>query len=178
MDYELWISGRYAWFRPGTVKTLDNNGGLSCTTPGLGSFDVHMAAGADGGANEAFMKPRILMENSGENFFLRIPLTSTGSPVALYTTTNNHHSSQQITRQTKPTVSTIRQLLSQKKQTELARLESNFGKVKAPVAQAIQASVMWTQIYNPVENQGAFLPVSRAWTFTDQSGAAATDWAC
>ena len=185
-NYELRISGRYAWFRLGSVRALES-GVLAFTTPGLGAFQVtvveqtsYLQVNSDSNVRAEKRRLSGRVEQNGDETVLRIPFGSSGSSIGLYTTKDHANSRQSNTNlydEDVPTISSIQKLLEQKQQQELSRLQSTFGKDKAPVAQAIQAAVMWTLIYNPVENNAAFLPVSRAWSFAKRSGAANLDWA-
>ena len=68
-------------------------------------------------------------------------------------------------------VSNGRKHLGNARARELARIEESFGS-KSEVAKAIQAAVMWTCIYTPVEN-GPLMTVSRSWGHSAPSG---LDW--
>ena len=75
-----------------------------------------------------------------------------------------------------PSISEIEQTMNAKQKAEKDRILRSFG-AKASIAEAIQASVMWTLIYNPVEN-GPIMPVSRSgnWDNVEKSGATTDDW--
>ena len=68
-------------------------------------------------------------------------------------------------------VSNGRKHLGNARARELARIEEMFGS-KSEVAKAIEAAVMWTCIYTPVEN-GPLMTVSRSWGHSVPSG---LDW--
>jgi hypothetical protein len=67
--------------------------------------------------------------------------------------------------------------LQQRRRQEVARIRHKFRN-KAHVAEVIQNAVMWTMIYNPIEN-GPFMPVSRSpnWDFGARVNIATLDWA-
>eukprot|EP00536_Pseudo-nitzschia_multiseries_P006755 jgi/Psemu1/324467/estExt_fgenesh1_pg.C_1470007 len=67
--------------------------------------------------------------------------------------------------------------MERKEQTRIQQRYNHSDEV-GEVATAIQAAVMWSLIYNPIEN-GPFLPVSRAenWaSFGERAGATTPDW--
>ena len=82
-------------------------------------------------------------------------------------------------------VNEVERFIQEMENKEQIRMEQKFGggstnnnKSVAEVAKAIQAAVMWSLIYNPIEN-GPFMPVSRSenWaSFGDRAGATTPDW--
>lgn len=169
-DYEIQIDGRYAWYRPGEVSTTTNEAGtdqLIFSTPGLGAVNVTLAIGANTIFREvtAAAEERWLQQTD-DNACLRLQLTKPGQPVGFAANVPF------------PSLEDITAKIKESKLAEEARRKKKFGDSKYAVAEAIQSTVMWTLIYNPLENQGLFMPVSRIerWTFPDRSGAATTDW--
>lgn len=173
-DFEIHIEPRYAWFRPGSVTETQD--GISFLTPGLGNVKLTTIFEDDPnegvGSEYSTKVSRLLGQASSENATSTAPvlkivrLDSSGQKVGFVAGTESV-----------PSISEMQSTIRTKKMTEQARIHKKFGDNKAPVAEAIQCAVMWTLIYNPVEN-GPFMPVSRSenWAFTDKSGATTQDW--
>ena len=70
----------------------------------------------------------------------------------------------------------LERTLRERKIDAQRKLEKSYGE-NAKVAEAIEAAVMWSWIYNPIEG-GPFLPVSRAWgnNMGGQTNSANPDW--
>jgi hypothetical protein len=179
-DYEIHLQGRYGWFRPGTVSTTTTAAGtpqLTFSTPGLGVVNVtlttndyiHSTAGSSSKAIPAEESRRLNSRQSepdSDSSFLRILLTKPHQPIG-------------FGAEMKPMKSEdIAAKLQVAKEAEQDRIRSKFGDSKYAMAEALQSAAMWTTIYNPLENDGLFTPVSRTdfWVFLGNSGAATTDW--
>jgi len=176
-DFELHIGGRYAWFSPGNVT--ETPAGLLYTTPGLGTtmlttvFDSQSQEHATE-RNVASLKTRHLMmsnenthKHNQQTAMLNISFTSTGLGMPKIGFT--------VGMESVPSLPKMEATIQARKFAEKQRITSKFGN-KAAVAEAIQASVMWTLIFCPVEN-GPFMPVSRWDNWDGNSGFATKDWA-
>jgi hypothetical protein len=174
-DYEIQLEGRYAWYRPGEVSTTTEGGTpqLTFSTPGFGAANITVATsqGAPPQTIEYSVEQRRLDarqtgHNLTDNIFLKIPLVKQDQPIGF------------VANVPFPTLEDINAKVQEGKLKEQTRIKNKFGEAKSNVAEAIQSAVMWTLIYNPLENQGLLMPVTRAehWTFPQRSGAATTDW--
>ena len=169
-EFNLLIVPRYAWYRPGNISVNDNNENLhiSFTSPGLGVIDFVPIVKEDIGLD----KPsRIAMLEASDDFNISLKF-SLGSPDSTIGFYSNYKSTNKIPY----SLAEIKKHLQTKKAEEKGRIHCKYGR-KASIAEAIQAAVMWTMIYNPIEN-GPFMPVSRSenWSFAQRSGATASDW--
>jgi hypothetical protein len=174
-DYEIHISARYAWYRPGVVSFPPSGRQISFQTPGFDAMTVNVAP-TYGMRNEepchsSYLKPseiRIGRRNlrPWTMPFMRIFIWNPGEPAGFT-----------AGMPAKTTTSEIMDAIRIQREAEEQRLKSRFGR-KAAVAEAIQSAIAWTLIYNPVENSAPFLPVSRSknWDFAQKSGATAADW--
>lgn len=182
-DFELHIGGRYAWFRPGCV--YETPAGLSFSTPGLGDIELMTVFDDDSVLSNSGIITTLKDEDSTlrtsrqledvlqegtahsskKKSILKIPLGNSGQKVGFVAGTKSV-----------PSILELQATIHAKEKVENKRIHRKFG-TKAAVAEAIQASVMWTYIYNPVEN-GPFMPVSRwgNWDFGERSGATTHDW--
>lgn len=156
-DYELRLSGRYAWYRPGDVAVTNGNQ-LTFTTPGMGVDTITLAK--DG---TAVQRRRL---DDDDDPYISLPLTH-HRPIGFGANLAEA-----------PTIAEIAVQVNTAREAEETRIQNEFGQSKFAVAEAIQSAVMWTLIYNPLENHGLLMPVSRgdSWSFEGQSGAANTDW--
>lgn len=163
-DYELRLSGRYAWYRPGDVAVANGNQ-LTFATPGMGVDTITLAT--DDTIGTAVQRRRRLQEeHDDDDPYLSLPL-SHHRPIGFGANLAEA-----------PSVTEIAVRVNTARQAEESRIQNEFGRSKFAVAEAIQSAVMWTLIYNPLENHGLLMPVSRgdSWSFEGQSGAANTDW--
>jgi hypothetical protein len=103
---------------------------------------------------------------------LTIPLTKMGQKVGFISNV-----------QCSSDVNKIESYIHNMKDKERIRLYEKYGDnneedvVASSLQQIIQAAVMWTMIYNPIEN-GPFSPVSRSnnWSWQSRSNAVTDDW--
>lgn len=178
-DFELHVTGRYAWFRPGTISEIDS--GLSFATPGLGAvdlttvFEYDSSSPTNGAIDDRDVVPEIFRHLKGDKDkamkpALKIPLQ--------YDPRSDSKQKVGFVSGFKkaPSISKMERTIRSKQKAEEERINQKFGS-KASVAEAIQASVMWTLMYNPVEN-GPLMPVSRwsNWDNAEKSGSATKDW--
>ena len=158
----LTVEPRYAWFRPG-IASKTSNTSLTFSTPGLKDISVRVLI--DNDAKYPFPTTTFYPTNS-----LTIPLAGKGHKIGLVAgpSSSLHNES----------LFDIEENVRNMNIFDDLAMKEAFGP-KHEVAQAIRAAVMWSCIYNPIE-EGPFLPVSRSpsWadTFANKAGAANPDW--
>jgi hypothetical protein len=172
-DLVLDIVPRYAWYRPGTYSAITN--GISFHTPGLGDLNFTVIE-EDLSRDFGFEKQHYQRHSpTGTNDKARIPirLRLTGHDQKFGFVAGFEDDSR-----APKSVPEIEQNVHIKRRDEEKRIRSKFGNNKTEVAIAIQSAVMWTLVYNPIEN-GPFMPVSRSsnWDFAESVKAANSDWA-
>lgn len=173
--FVLEVVPRYAWFRPGWVsKTTDTS--LTFSTPGLGDIYVRVLLEEDYEARWDGTEKESLSNTSTT---LRIPLSRKGQKIGVIAGPHSSlRSSDDDNNNSKISLAELEKHIRVMDKLEASRMERTFGP-KHEVAHAIQAAVMWSWIYNPIEG-GPFLPVSRSpqWaeTFASKAGAANPDW--
>ena len=191
-DYEIRITGRYGWFRPGNVSTTQNGLGtqqLTFVTPGLGVTNVTLTTNTQHVvlASKRRSGDGALQHGSNTNAQRQLAFThaqdgiddSVAAEPCLCVPINQPNERIGFGANI-PSLSTeaIHDKILALKVAEEDRIRKKFGAAKYAVAEAIQSTAMWTLIYNPVENDGLFMPVSRteSWSFRDDSGASTFDW--
>jgi hypothetical protein len=170
--FVLEIIPRYAWFRPGLVfKNTNTN--LTFSTPGLGDIDVRVLVEDDNDDNKDIAQKESLSMNA-----LQIPLSKKGQKLGILAGPRSSLRSSDVSNTGKISLANLEKHIREMDKLEASRMERTFGS-NHEVAQAIQATVMWSLIFNPIEG-GPFLPVSRSpqWaeTFASKAGAANSDW--
>ena len=161
--FVLEVLPRYAWFRPGKVSKTTNTS-LTFSTPGLRDIDVHVLVGDDKKANRSFHPT-----NSGDGNYLTIPLPPKGHKIGVLADPSSALSGSH------ENLADLERHIRHMDIMDESAMKEAFGP-KHEVAQAIRAAVMWSCIYNPIE-EGPFMPVSRSWTsFSGKAGAATPDW--
>ncbi len=161
--FVLEVLPSYAWFRPGKASKTTNTS-LTFSTPGLPDINVHALLEDDKKAKRSF-HPR----NPGDGNHLTILLPPKGHKIGVLA-----GPSSALSGSHENLVDLERHIRHMEIMDESAMKEA-FGP-KHEVAQAIRAAVMWSCIYNPIE-EGPFMPVSRSWTsFSGKAGASTPDW--
>jgi hypothetical protein len=131
---------------------------------------------------------RILLGSKDGDNTLTIPLTKNGQKIGFIssaaagfdsTTTEVEYKKEEVNDSD---VNNIESYIHNMKEKERIRLYGKIGvgdddEVATSSQQIIQAAVMWTMIYNPIEN-GPFNPVSRSnnWSWQSRSNAVTDDW--
>jgi hypothetical protein len=163
------IVPRYAWFRPGSFNRIP--GGISFQTPGLGTvnFTTIAVQGEHLGPESKMQRHLKHTKTSANDPIIEIPIPSTDLQVGFVAGITDR------ARLPKSVWEMQMNILGNKNREE-ERIRNKFGS-KEGVAIAIQAAVMWTLIYNPIEN-GPFLPVARSssWDFGERVKAVNGDW--
>lgn len=146
----LGIVPRYAWFRPGKHQSVQDD--ISFHTPGFGTVNFtrikkskRIRSEIDGHSEQ-----RITTGTNSDGMRIRITRGMQAFAFAAGFSTFS---------EALPSFEGIEEHMRRMSFEEEERIRQKFGK-KADVAVAIQAAVMWTMIYNPIEN-GPFMPVSR-----------------
>ncbi|KAG7371466.1 hypothetical protein IV203_020036 [Nitzschia inconspicua] len=175
-DYDVWtlkVVPRYAWFRPGDYRRISS--GVSFTTPGLGVVNFTIVEDTE--------EIRATSTSPRHARWLRHPVI-TSDDVILTIQLSEEMMSPKLgfiagfndpARMPK-SIQELQVHMRTQRRLEETRVRTKF-QGKALVAEAIQAAVMWTLIYNPIEN-GPFMPVSRSssWDFGGNVKTANSDW--
>ncbi|CAB9497409.1 Trehalase [Seminavis robusta] len=175
-DYEIQIHGRFGWYRPGTVtKTKDttqNTPQLTFETPGFDTVNVTLTTDDWATIRNNHQHSNQPLDDNDDDHdnapYLRVLITQPYQPIAFGSNIMD----------ATPTIKDVQTKIKAAKDAAQAALRKRFGDDKYAVAEAVLSTSMWSTIYNPVENNGLLMPISRTefWDFRGQSGAATTDW--
>jgi hypothetical protein len=169
-DFEVRATGRYVFFRAGTIQTSSSDSNSDRGADGK-SMD-----GKSNGNGEASSPVAASLTFSPGGFQDLAVYGSNGStasssntssvPPALHLPLRGGLAVALSTEGERPDPTAIATRLAAAAAAEQQLLETTFGADRAGEGQAVKAAAMWTLVSTPAENAGApFLPVSRAWNF-------------
>ena len=153
--FTLILAGDRAWFRANSITASASAGTITFASAGLRNTTL-TAVGKPAAAGASLSPTLAAMPHLG---FALAGGSAVGASTAI----------------PKPTLKTLRAMLSAARNAELARLAAKFGAEHAAVAAAVQAAVLWNCVFVPTE-AGPITPVIRGNPWHLNGNAVAREW--